>query len=135
MAINADMVRRIFSPLESGDGEKFFECVAEDVDWTVEGTHPLAGHYQSKQDFYSHTFARLNNILQEGTQLHVQNVLTDGDWAVVELRSHAFAKSGMRFDNRYCWVVRFNDTMIVEVRAYLDSALVQQLIDENETSA
>ncbi len=135
MAINADTVRQIFSPLESGDGEKFFECVAEDVDWTVEGTHPLAGHYQSKQEFYSHTFARLNTILQEGTQLHVQNVLTDGDWAVVELRSYAFAKSGMRFDNRYCWVVRFNDTMIVEVRAYLDSALVQQLIDANETSA
>ncbi len=135
MAINADTVRQIFLPLESGDGEKFFECVAEDVDWTVEGTHPLAGHYQSKQEFYSHTFARLNTILQEGTQLHVQNVLTDGDWAVVELRSYAFAKSGMRFDNRYCWVVRFNDTMIVEVRAYLDSALVQQLIDANETSA
>ncbi len=135
MAINADTVRQIFSPLESGDGEKFFECVAEDVDWTVEGTHPLAGHYQSKQEFYSHTFARLNTLLQEGTQLHVQNVLTDGDWAVVELRSYAFAKSGMRFDNRYCWVVRFNDTMIVEVRAYLDSALVQQLIDANETSA
>ncbi len=135
MAINADTVRQIFSPLESGDGEKFFECVAEDVDWTVEGTHPLAGHYQSKQEFYSHTFARLNTLLQEGTQLHVQNVLTDGDWAVVELRSYAFAKNGMRFDNRYCWVVRFNDTMIVEVRAYLDSALVQQLIDANETSA
>ena len=62
-------------------------------------------------------------------------VLTDGDWAVVELRSYAFAKSGMRFDNRYCWVVRFDGETIVEVRAYLDSALVQQLIDENEAHA
>ena len=135
MTIHADTVRRIFTPLESGDGEKFFECVAENVDWTVEGTHPLAGHYQSKNEFFTHTFARLNKILQEGTQLHVQNVLTDGDWAVVELRSYAFAKSGMRFDNRYCWVVRFDGETIVEVRAYLDSALVQQLIDENEAHA
>ena len=135
MAINADTVRRIFSPLESGDGEKFFQCVAENVEWTVEGTHPLAGHYQSRQEFYTHTFARLNKILQEGTKLHVQNVLTDGDWAVVELRSHAFAKNGMRFDNRYCWVVRFNNAIIMEVRAYLDSALVQKLIDENELHA
>ena len=38
----------------------------------------------------------------------------------------------MRFDNRYCWVIRFKAEMIVEVRAYLDSALVQKLIDENE---
>lgn len=40
--------------------------------------------------------------------------------------------SGMRFDNRYCWVIRFAGETIVEVRAYLDSALVQKLIDENE---
>jgi hypothetical protein len=58
-------------------------------------------------------------------------VFTDGDWAVVELRSHATAASGMRFDNRYCWVMRFAGETIVEVRAYLDSALVQQLIDAN----
>ncbi|SLM49870.1 conserved protein of unknown function [Nitrospira japonica] len=37
----------------------------------------------------------------------------------------------MRFDNRYCWVMRFEGAVIVEVRAYLDSALVQRLIDEN----
>lgn len=132
MAINADSVRRIFSHLESGAGDKFFEHVADNVDWTVEGTHPLAGRYVSKEDFHAHTFARLNKVLPGGTQLHVQSVLTDGDWVVVELRSHAIAKSGMRFDNRYCWVVRFKDEMIVEVRAYLDSALVQKLIDENE---
>ena len=60
-------------------------------------------------------------------------MLTDGDWAVVELRSHAIAKNGMRFDNRYCWVTRFDGETIIEVRAYLDSALVQKLIDENQT--
>lgn len=49
----------------------------------------------------------------------------------MELRSLATAKNGMRFDNRYCWVVRFKDEIIVEVRAYLDSALVQTLIDHN----
>jgi hypothetical protein len=32
-------------------------------------------------------------------------------------------------------MVRFSEGTIVEVRAYLDSALVQRLIDENEPSA
>jgi ketosteroid isomerase-like protein len=40
--------------------------------------------------------------------------------------------NGKPFDNRYCWVTRFSNETIVEVRAYLDSALVKQLIDENE---
>ena len=62
----------------------------------------------------------------------MQSVLTDGDWAIVVLRSHATARNGMRFDNRYCWVIRFDGEFIVEVRAYLDSALVQKLIDGNE---
>src|SRR5215831_10988428 len=66
---------------ESGSGDKFFEHVADDVDWTVEGTHPLAGRYLSKADFYAHTFARLNKLLPGGTQLRVENVLTENDWA------------------------------------------------------
>jgi ketosteroid isomerase-like protein len=130
MRISADTVREIFSYLEAGSGERFFEHVSENVDWTVEGTHPLAGRYTSKQDFRTHTFDRLNKILPGGAQLHVQNILIDGDWAAVELRSHATAITGMRFDNRYCWVIRFEENIIVEVRAYLDSALVQKLIDE-----
>ena len=130
--ITADFVRQIFAHLEAGAGDKFFDHVADDVDWTVEGTHPLAGHYTSKQDFIAHTFARLNRILPGGTQLHVQGILIDGDRAAVELRSLATAKNGMRFDNRYCWVLRFDGRKIVEVRAYLDSALVQKLIDANE---
>lgn len=135
MGIDVETVRRIFSHLESGSGKSFFEHVADNVDWTVEGTHPLAGHYRSKQDFQAHTFERLNRILPTGAQLHVEHILIDGEWAAVELRSNAVAKNGMRFDNRYCWVVRFEDQTIVEVRAYLDSALVQRLIDENENSA
>ena len=54
-----------------------------------------------------------------------------GDWAVVELHSFATAKNGLRFDNRYCWVCRFSGYKIVEVRAYLDSALVARLFQEN----
>jgi hypothetical protein len=50
MAITPDRVREIFKGLENGDGADFFESVAEDVDWTVMGTHPLAGHYRSKKD-------------------------------------------------------------------------------------
>ena len=131
MNLTSARVRQIFAHLEAGSGDRFFDHVADNVDWTVEGTHPLAGRYLSKTDFYANTFARLNKILPGGTQLRVQTVLIDGNWAVVELRSHATATNGMRFDNRYCWLVRFEDERIVEVRAYLDSALVQKLIDEN----
>jgi uncharacterized protein len=131
MAVQADFVRKIFSGLEHGDGAAFFEHVADDVDWIVMGTHPLAGHYKSKHDFIAGTFAKLGKVLPGGAQLHVEHLLVADDQAVVELHSEATAKNGMRFDNRYCWIVYFRDNIIVRVRAYLDSTMVSRLFDQN----
>jgi ketosteroid isomerase-like protein len=91
----------------------------------------LAGHYQSKADFIAGTFAKLGKVLPKGAQLHVEHLLVKHDQAVVELHSLATAKNGMRFDNRYCWVCTFESKVITRVRAYLDSAMVAQLFEEN----
>ena len=91
----------------------------------------MAGHYHSKAAFIEGTFAKLAQVLPKGAQLHVENLLVTGDVAVVELHSLATAKNGMRFDNRYCWVVYFENDVIVRVRAYLDSAMVARLFKEN----
>lgn len=131
MSLTLTWVRDLFKNLETGDGSEFFAHVADDVDWTVEGTHPLAGHYHSKADFLTHTFEKLARVLLHGAELHLEYALISGDWAVVELHSFATAKNGLRFDNRYCWVCRFDSDKIVEVRAYLDSALVARLFEEN----
>ncbi|MGO4843023.1 nuclear transport factor 2 family protein, partial [Rhizobiaceae sp. 2RAB30] len=93
-----------FTGLEHGDADTFFSHVADDVDWTVMGTHPLAGHYKSKAAFKSGTFGKLAKVLPEGAELRVTHVFVAGDVAVVELVSGATARNGMRFDNHYCWV-------------------------------
>jgi uncharacterized protein len=135
MTVQASYVKSLFANLENGKSGAFFEHVADDVNWTVMGTHPLAGTYHTKADFLAHTFARLDKILKQGVVLRVSHILVDGDSAAVELESLSTALNGKPFDNRYCWVVHFSNGTIVEVRAYLDSTLVQRLIDENEPSA
>src|SRR5277367_2080594 len=99
LMINEDYVQKIFKGLEH---------VADKVDWIVEGTHPLAGHYKSKSDFLAGTFAKLAKVLPGGARLVVEHLLVKDDQAVVELHSLATAKNGLRFDNRYCWVVHFD---------------------------
>ena len=131
MAIAPERVRQIFGGLEAGDGAAFFQHVADDVDWTVLGTHPLAGHYHGKQAFIDGTFAKLNQVLSRGAELYVDHLLVKDDDATVELKSLAKAKNGMQFDNRYCWVVHFEGDVIAHVRAYLDSAMVTRLFQEN----
>jgi ketosteroid isomerase-like protein len=131
MTITSESVREIFKGLENGDGAAFFEHVADNVDWVVEGTHPLAGHYLSKKAFIEGTFTKLGKVLPQGAQLHIENVIVQDNQAVVELHSLATAKNGMLFDNRYCWVVYFKGGVIARVRAYLDSAMVARLFEEN----
>jgi ketosteroid isomerase-like protein len=131
MAVDEAYVREVFRGLEQGDGKKFFDHVDDNVDWIVEGTHPLAGHYHSKSDFISGTFAKLDKVLPEGAELVLENLLVKDDQAVVELHSLATAKNGFRFDNRYCWIVHFDGETIDRVRAYLDSVMVARLFEEN----
>ena len=131
MAITPDYVREVFKGLETDDGGAFFQHVADDVDWTVTGTHPLAGHYRSKRAFQEATFVKLGKVLPKGAQLRVTNVIVASNAAAVELVSDATARNGMRFDNHYCWLVRFDADRIVEVRAYLDSAMVAELFLQN----
>jgi uncharacterized protein len=131
MAINEQYVRKLFKGLESGSGATFFEHVDDKVDWIVEGTHPLAGHYHSKADFIAGTFDKLDKVLPQGAQLVVEHILVNGNDAVVELRSLATARNGFRFDNRYCWVIHFNGQVLDRARAYLDSAMVARLFEEN----
>ena len=74
-------VREIFKDLESGDGKGFFDHVLDDVDWIVEGTHPLAGHDHSKAEFVAQTFDKLDKVLAQGAELYVEHVLVGGRWS------------------------------------------------------
>jgi hypothetical protein len=52
--------KTLFSKLQSPETQpQFWARVADDVDWTVEGPHPLAGRYHNKQQFIDATFGRL----------------------------------------------------------------------------
>jgi ketosteroid isomerase-like protein len=132
MSLTIEYVNRLFEKLSTGNASAFFDNVADDVHWTVMGTHPLAGVYKSKGDFLKNTFERLDKVLKEGVILKVDHTLVSGDTAVVEMTQTSTALNGKAFPNTYCWVVRFVDGMITEVRAYVDSFLVKQVIDENE---
>ncbi len=128
-----EFVINLFSNLEHGRREIFFQHVADNVCWQVMGTHPLAGVYHSKEEFFAHTFARLNKILQGGVVMKVHNIIVAESVAVVEMSQLSTGINNEPFNNTYCWIVKFQGDTIVEVKAYLDSALVQRFVTEMET--
>ncbi len=66
MAVSEADVRQVFRGLENGNRGKFFDHVADNVDWMVEGAHSLAAHYRSKGDFLAGSFA--NRIMPLGSR-------------------------------------------------------------------
>ena len=58
--------------LHLGDGspEAFFERVAENVDWTVMGTHALAGNSHSEAEFQQGTTERLAALMRNDRLPH-----------------------------------------------------------------
>ncbi|PJJ65106.1 nuclear transport factor 2 family protein [Compostimonas suwonensis] len=114
----------------------FFDQVADDVSWTVEGTHPLAGAFTSKTEFVRATFDRLAPLMRDQVRLRLLRVFIDGDTVIAELQAGSTTLEGSPYDNRLCWVCRFAgtaaDDLIVEVHAYLDSAMVTWTVARNE---
>lgn len=128
---------QLFAALGRPEGvSTFFERVADDVQWTVAGTHPIAGHYTSKASFLRATFQRLAPLMRDAIRLELRHLHLDGDTVVVELQAMSTTLEGAPYDYILCWVCRFDSAepgaLIVEVRAYLDSAMVAWTIMRNE---
>lgn len=128
-AANKKLVQEIFAHAGSRTSSPLFrENVADDVRWVVTG-----------QNSWSHTFVGLDAIangllgyvrelMAEGTRTVAFNFIADGDFVVIEAKGDNVTKKGVRYDNDYCMVWRFENGKIKEIKEYCDSALVEKVL-------
>jgi uncharacterized protein len=64
----------------------------------------------------------------------VHGIHADGDVVIVEHSGRNELPDGRRYDNNYCWVFRFSDGLIREVREYMDTQLVTETFGVGENS-
>ncbi|KAI2466591.1 hypothetical protein F4781DRAFT_349824 [Annulohypoxylon bovei var. microspora] len=128
-----ERIREIFAHFAEGNSEAFYAHVADDVDWTVMGSHAIAGRY-NKATFKSEALARIYGIFDGPVKLHVRSIIGGEveEWAVIELSAEAKCKNGLVYDQTYSWSTRWNDGKIVEVRTYMDGLLLNKALAENE---
>jgi ketosteroid isomerase-like protein len=169
---NKCQIAQTFNHLGEGNFTAFFAQVAPDVDWTLMGTHPLAGEYYNRTIFVADALERLGNTFVTGTStLNLVHIVGGGDeeWSVQELHGTGVCKNGedsypysssptslslmrlewnfesrskaltsripgLKYDNTFSWATRWStEGIILQVRAWLDSALVSKAITENES--
>ena len=122
------LVERLFAAYERGDSQPLFDHVADDVRWKIMGTNPLSGEYHSKREFLDASYERLGPILKDPVVPRVRRILAEGDVAVVEWHGRGTSVADKPYDNDYCWIIRVEGDRIVEVRAYFDGGLVEELL-------
>ena len=57
----------------------------------------------------------------------IDDIIAEGDRVVVRGRGEVRTKAGKDYNNSYCFVLRLEEGRLVELREYLDTALVERV--------
>ena len=87
---------QVFNHLNQGNFSAFFANVAPDVEWTLMGTHPLAGVYTNRTIFITDAILRLANTLAPGATANLLSIIGGGaeEWSVQEIHALGVCKNG-----------------------------------------
>jgi len=126
---NEQVARDFFDALYRADVDTAFSLLSEDVQWWLVGNLPASGLYVGKEAIAEELLAPFGAVWQGNPQSHeVNNLVAADDQVVVELVGGGTTAHGSRYENFYCYVLRFRDGKIDRVRAYTDTAYALGLL-------
>ncbi len=121
------LVREAFQPWESGDSGPFFNLIAEDIRWTVIGSTPVSGVYESKQALVQGAFGPLLERLDGPFSTRFIDLAADGERVFLRFESSGVTKTGLPYEQVYCFAMVMREHRIVEIVAYLDTDLLMKV--------
>ena len=117
-------VREFMDEMSRGRVGPFFDSMADDVTWRWMGVDRWSRTFQGKQLVVDKLFSGNAETLSSSSRVEVRCIHADRDCVVVEHTGRNELAEGRRYDNNYCWVLRFEASLIQEVREYMDTGLV-----------
>jgi uncharacterized protein len=109
-------------------------AMAEDVTWEWMGVSQWSRTFEGKKSVVDKLFGGATETLDPSSRIEVRRIHADGDSVVVEHTGRNQLPDGRRYDNNYCWVFRFHNGLIQEVREYMDTQLVTETFGADETT-
>lgn len=124
---NKRLVAEAFRPWEEGNSRPFFDLIADDVAWTVIGSTPASGKFASKQAVIDQAFGPLLERLDGPLKTRFIDIAVEGDKVFLRFHSSGVAKTGLHYEQDYCWAMVMREGRIVEIVAYLDTDLLARM--------
>jgi ketosteroid isomerase-like protein len=132
---NKTRVQQLMTEMSEGRSRLFFEAMSDDVVWRWMGVRQWCRTFEGKQAIVDTLFGGSSEALPPSSRILVHAIHGDGDVVVVEHSGRNELPGGRRYDNNYCWVFRFEDDVIKEIREYMDTQLVTETFGTDENSS
>jgi uncharacterized protein len=82
--------------------------------------------FEGKEAVVNGLFAAVRATLSASFEVTPLHFIAEGDLVVIEHRGRNATPDGRPYDNKYCWVCRFADGRLRELREYMDTQLVTE---------
>lgn len=129
---NKQLMQQIFEQLSKGNSKPFVASMADDFRWTVTGSTKWSRTYVGKQSVLVELFGPLRARINGRIRTTAHRLIAEGDYVVVEARGNNMTKSGVPYNNNYCFVFRLSDNQLKEVTEYFDTELVTAALSQQE---
>lgn len=116
---NKALVQASFDRWRDGTGSPF-ELLADDAEWTIEGSSPLSKTYR-KQQFLDEVILPFNARLAKPLVPSVRGIYADGDMVIIFFDAAATAKDGVLYRNTYTWYFQMNGGKVTKATAFFDT--------------
>ena len=125
-AENKQVVSKFFEHFSAGEINEAFSKVSDEVSWWVPGDLPFSGT-KSKTE-YLQVVGAIQKGFPGGLELNATSMIAEGSRVAVEVASYGEHANGKTYTNRYHFLMTLEQGKIVEVKEYMDTLHLYQLI-------
>jgi uncharacterized protein len=126
---NKALIQEIMDARAIRDHQPFLAAMADDFVWRITGSSAWSETYSGKADVQERLLKPLYAQFTAPSSITPTSILADGDYVVVQCHGNATTRSGEPYRNTYCLVIRLENGQLREMTEYMDTALVDRVLE------
>jgi ketosteroid isomerase-like protein len=120
------LVQAGFDRWRAGTGGPF-ELLADDAQWTIVGSSPVAKTYRSKEQFMAEVIRPFNARMDQPLKPTIRKIYEDGETVIVLFDAESRCLDGQPYRNTYAWFMQMQEGRAVNVTAFFDNRLFDEM--------
>ena len=113
-----------FKALAAGNADPLMSIYDPNVEWIIIGETKFSGTYNGLDDVGVRLLGPISELLDGHIKLTAENLISEGDFVVVQGFGESNVAAGGTYNNTYCWIYQWSGDQVVKVTEYLDTELV-----------